>query len=450
MKKMKLQIFAAIVLLASCQQKADQEVEVKTDTGNPFVVVKPEQTPTTATPLARTQEFHKYFNTPENRVKIQFPTPESQYAWQHVTRYYPTVRSARDGEISHLKVEINKAIGAITFSGKDGVVRSVNQHFEELPLDAMLVLHKGNIVFERYKTMEPKTAHITMSCSKVFSSTIIAMLEDEGMIDLSKSVTDYVPELKGSVWETVPVRHVADMQTGLNATEHDEATPDSRTNPDQPFYQWMSTLGLVPNTTGLDDPYQAMVKMKRNKPGGKVFEYNSINPFILARIVEKIEDRPFADVFSDRIWGKIGAEHDATFVVSPQGHALAYGFTSVTLRDFARFGTIFTPSAKVVSKDEILSPSTIQRIQKAGNPEAYPNGYIGKVMTPKFGDDAGKISNAYMWDAIMSDGDMFKSGVGGQGLYVSPSRDLVIVWFTTGTGGEWNEAMGRAIALSID
>ena len=46
-------------------------------------------------------------------------------------------------------------------------------------------------------------------------------------------------------------------------------------------------------------------------------------------------------------------------------------------------------------------------------------------MTQKFSDDAGKISNAYMWDAIMSDGDMFKGGVGGQGLYVSPSRDMV-------------------------
>ncbi len=57
---------------------------------------------------------------------------------------------------------------------------------------------------------------------------------------------------------------------------------------------------------------------------------------------------------------------------------------------------------------------------------------------------------AYQWDAIMSDGDMFKGGVGGQGLYVSPSRDMVAVWFTTGDGTEWNEAMGRAIALNFD
>jgi CubicO group peptidase (beta-lactamase class C family) len=408
----------------------------------------PEQTPASATPLARTQEIHKYFNEPANRVKIQFPSSESQYAWQHLTRFYPTTRIARDGAISPLEVDINSAISDIEFSGKDGVVRTVSQHFEEMPLDAMLVMHKGKIVYERYKTMTPKTAHITMSCSKVFCSTIIAMLEDEGKIDLSKPVTDYIPELKGSVWETVPVRHAADMQTGLNATEHDEPNQDSRTNPDQPFYQWMSTLGLVPNTTGMNDPYQAMRKMKRNKPGGQVFEYSSMNPFLLTNIAENIEDRPFADIFSDRIWGKIGAEHDGTFVATPQGYSLAYGFTNVTLRDLARFGAIFTPSAKILSKETILSPSTVKRIQTAGNPKAYPGGYVGNEMTPKFADDAGKISNAYMWDAIMSDGDLFKGGVGGQGLYVSPGRDLVMVWFTTGDGTEWNEAMGRAIALS--
>jgi CubicO group peptidase (beta-lactamase class C family) len=103
-----------------------------------------------------------------------------------------------------------------------------------------------------------------------------------------------------------------------------------------------------------------------------------------------------------------------------------------------------------VTGASILSADTLKRIQTAGNPAAYAGGYVGGLMTQKFSDDAGKISNAYMWDAIMSDGDMFKGGVGGQGLYVSPSRDMVAVWFTTGDGTEWNEAMGRAIAMSFD
>lgn len=50
----------------------------------------------------------------------------------------------------------------------------------------------------------------------------------------------------------------------------------------------------------------------------------------------------------------------------------------------------------------------------------------------------------------MSNGDMFKGGVGGQGLYVSFSRDVVAAYFTTGDGNGFNEAMARAIAKSFD
>jgi putative component of toxin-antitoxin plasmid stabilization module len=60
------------------------------------------------------------------------------------------------------------------------------------------------------------------------------------------------------------------------------------------------------------------------------------------------------------------------------------------------------------------------------------------------------MTNRYQWDAILSDGDMYKAGVGGQGLYVFPSRDTVIVWFCTGDGENQEETMARAIAKSSD
>jgi hypothetical protein len=41
------------------------------------------------------------------------------------------------------------------------------------------------------------------------------------------------------------------------------------------------------------------------------------------------------------------------------------------------------------------------------------------------------ISNSRQWDNIFPDGDMFKLGFNGQGMYVSPSRDLVIAYFST-------------------
>jgi len=43
----------------------------------------------------------------------------------------------------------------------------------------------------------------------------------------------------------------------------------------------------------------------------------------------------------------------------------------------------------------------------------------------------------------MNDGDFFKSGFGGQGLYISPSRDLVIAFFGTFDEEEKGHEMTR-------
>ncbi|SDG60824.1 serine hydrolase domain-containing protein [Alloyangia pacifica] len=415
----------------------------------PQVAPAQEGTSTADTPLGRVKEIQEYFADPANAVSFQFASPETHYIWQHVSQIFPTARFTRSGMPTVLEAAPDDAIGDISFSGKDGAVRTVAEHFEAMPLDAMLVMKDGKIVYERYKTMGPDMSHITFSASKVFSSTILALLEEEGKVDLSKPVTEYVDQLKGSVWDTVTLREVADMQTGLNGTEHDEPNPDSRTNPQQIWYRWAATLGIFPNQ-GESDTFAVLRAMERNMPGGEVFEYNSINTWLLARVAEEVEDRPFAEIFTDRVWSKIGADHDGDFIMSPNGYALAFGMTSVTLRDFARFGAMFTPSAETVTGSKVISDAVLERIQTSGNPDAYSDGYVGHVMSPKFADAEGQLSNAYMWDAILPDGDLFKGGVGGQGLYVSPSKDLVAVWFTTGDGSEWNEAMARAIALHFD
>ncbi|MEZ4571661.1 MAG: hypothetical protein R2849_15270 [Thermomicrobiales bacterium] len=36
--------------------------------------------------------------------------------------------------------------------------------------------------------------------------------------------------------------------------------------------------------------------------------------------------------------------------------------------------------------------------------------------------------NSWQWDFVTDDGDFYKGGFGGQGLYISPSRDLVVAY----------------------
>ena len=57
------------------------------------------------------------------------------------------------------------------------------------------------------------------------------------------------------------------------------------------------------------------------------------------------------------------------------------------------------------------------------------------------------LANRYQWDIVTPDGDLFKAGVGGQGLWVSPSRDAVVVFFSTGT--QEDETLGAWVGRNI-
>jgi len=283
--------------------------------------------------------------------------------------------------------------------------------------------------------MRPQDKHIWFSSSKVAGSTVMALLEQQGKIDIKKPVSDYIAELKGSEWDTVMVEEALDMANGLDSTEHDEPVQDTRTNPDQVYYQWGVTLGFFVNPDQKErDPFMVMRGMKRKYPGHTAFEYNSINTWVMNRINERVGGKPVNELFSEMVWSKIGAEHDMELAISPQGYLLLFGFTTSTLRDMARFGMIFTPSWNKVAKEKVVSDKQMKCIQTLGNPKAYQGSGEEAYGKRWFGETP--YMNTAQWDHAFEDGAMFKHGNMGQGIYVDPARDFCGIYFGLATNDE--------------
>ncbi|GJM64549.1 serine hydrolase domain-containing protein [Persicobacter diffluens] len=397
-------------------------------------------------------EVSEFLNQAENKVQIQFPNKYSEYAWINMSKYYPTAQVSRKGQPSPLPYAVDQSIGEIQYRNKKAGMISVNEHFSTKPIDAMVVVKEGKIIYERYKTMRPEDKHIWYSVSKVTGSTMMAMLEQEGKVDLNLPVSHYLPELEGAVWDTVKVVEAMDMATGLNGTEHDEEIQNSRTDPDQIWYRWAATsaVGLVPDVRERNESWVDVLRdMQRKTPGHQKFEYNSINTFVMNRIVERIADKPLNELYSEKIWSKAGMEHDTYYLESPSGNTLGFLGINATLRDLARWGMVFTPSCEQIAGEKIISDAIMEKIYDRTYVNMYDKGWIGKKNTISFYDDAGKISNRYQWDAVLSDGDLFKAGVGGQGVYISPQNDMVVAWFSTSDGDNQEEAMARAIVKSV-
>lgn len=396
------------------------------------------------TPLKTIYQYQTFFKDSQNMPQLQRATPKTLYMWQNMSRILKTEMILRDGSISELPLSINPNIASLLFERKDGKPITVNGYFHENPMDAMIVIHKGTIIHEQYKTMRPFDKHNWFSTGKTIAGTMIALLEEEGKVDVSKPVSSYLPLLKNSAWDTVSVLEVLDMATGLDSTEHEEPNDDSTTNPERGWYQWAVTMGLFTGSQSDQSPFNTLKQMNRTKPGNTAFEYNSINTWVLELIVEQVTNKPFSEAFGEAVWRRIGAEADGFIGITPDGYSMGWGFTSSTLRDLARYGMIYTPSWNKVSRQRIISEKILNNIQKGGNPAIFDKGLVGKQMLETFYET--KLTNRYQWDVVFEDGDFYKEGVGGQGLYVSSSRDLIIAWFSTGENNA--RVMARAIATS--
>ena len=92
----------------------------------------------------------------------------------------------------------------------------------------------------------------------------------------------------------------------------------------------------------------------------------------------------------------------------------------MTLRDLARFGLLFTNS-EMNKTNAVIPASYYQNIQMLHNPNL--------TTKSRFSDEL--KFNSYQWDEIYEDHDFYKSGFGGQGLYISSNKNLVIAFFGT-------------------
>ncbi|MEE9364506.1 MAG: serine hydrolase [Cellulophaga sp.] len=277
---------------------------------------------------------------------------------------------------------------------KKGGGLSLNDYIQQVEVNGLIIIHKGKIVFEGYPRMFPTDLHINMLITQTFVSTSIAILEDNGLIDTSKSIDYYFDALKNSGWEGVPVIDILNMSSGI---------------------EW----ALIDDYEVSFDPIIGLATLKSVKSSGTEHQFSNADAMVLTLLVEKISGLTFRDFVEQEIWRKIGTEHSALLGINANGTSVSYADgMSTTLRDLARFGLAFTPSGRT-SANPIISDAHLSKIRNV-------NKNLNKSRDPK----ENKYSS-YQWGAVYDDGDFYKGAHGGQGLYISPTKDLVIAYFGT-------------------
>jgi CubicO group peptidase (beta-lactamase class C family) len=345
-----------------------------------------------------------------------------------MSEFFPHALIHRAGSVATLDPAPDLAVAALLVDTRLGPLPlDAYVHHPDSGVDGIVVVRAGRLVYEAYPRMRSFDKHLLMSVSKPFASTLVAILADRGMLDVDTPVGTHLPEVRGSGWDGVVVRDVLDMASGIDCHE---LSAGADTNPAHPSFRYDASLGLRPASPETPaSTYDYVAGLGRLGLPGEAFQYSSANTFILAWLAERVTGRSFNEALAEEIWAKIGAEGDALIVVSPVGAPAAEGGISATLRDVARFGLLFTPSRSVVSADPIVPAWYVEELQRSGRPSLFAAGDGGYFSAPFAGDPPGH--NAWQWDGVWPDGDFFKVGLSGQGLYVSPSEDLVVAFFGT-------------------
>lgn len=331
----------------------------------------------------------------------------------------PTVNVYRDGPVRELKSRPMPGIADYRVDTPEGEMRFDDFiASEQSTAMGVVILHKGEIVFERYPRMQEHEKPVYWSVAKVFPATIIRLLEERGKIDVNRPIDAYIPKLAKSSYAGTSVRNVLDMASGLDCGDEYESW-------DSCYYLYSMAIGDGFRTDAApDNPYDfvANYEATREAPPGHKFSYSGVNTFVLGWLVEELMDMPFQDAFSREIWTKIGAESDASYIAPRYGIPVTHGGFVSRMRDLARFGLLFTPSYKVVSDEKIISDAHIELLRNGGDPNLRLNAGLPGV------DESGVKHNIYQWDEIYANDNFFKGGWAGQGLIVNPSRDVVAVF----------------------
>ncbi|MBN7771343.1 beta-lactamase family protein [Marinobacter daepoensis] len=285
--------------------------------------------------------------------------------------------------------------------------------------DGLLVLHEGKVVYEHYSgCLNDAGKHAAMSMTKSLTGLLAEILVVEGRLDEKARVATLVPELRDSAFGNATVRQVMDMTTALQYSE-------DYANPKADIWAYSRAASPLPKPegyTGPDGYFEYLETVKGNGKHGEAFGYRTINSDALGWIIARVTGKDVAQLLSERIWQKIGAEQDAYLTVDAKGTPFAGGGLSAGLRDLGRVGQLMLEEGSL-NGQRLFPKTVVENIRAGGDRNAFAKaGYT----TLKGG------SYRSMWWVFHNDHGAFAArGVHGQTIYVDPTANMVIARFSS-------------------
>jgi CubicO group peptidase (beta-lactamase class C family) len=281
----------------------------------------------------------------------------------------------------------------------------------------LIILQDGQIRLEKYAMDYNASGRWTsFSVAKSFTSTLVGAAVKDGFIkSLDDKVTVYIPDLKGSAYDDVSVRQLLTMTSGVKWNE-DYTDPKSD----------VALFNLQKPEPGIDVTVSYMKKLPREAPAGSKWVYKTGETNLIGVLVSSATKKSLSAYLTEKLWKPFGMQQDAAWLLGATDHEISGCCVSAALRDYARFGQF------------ILGGGV------AGGQKILPDDWLPRATTKQADIGAPGRGYGYQW-WTNDDGSFAAQGIFGQGIFIDPSRKLVIA-----TNGNWPKASYDGESLGAD
>lgn len=348
--------------------------------------------------------------------------PFNRWGYLHARELVPTAGIDRGvGPVTELPRQ-EHGIEHVMFQLR-GRTHTVGQMLADTQTDGYLVLHEGRLIAERYANgMTPATPHLLQSVSKSLTSALAGVLVDQGRLDPTGLVVDYVRELRGTSFEGCTVQHLLDMRAGTRFSEaYEDGHADIRMSEQVSGWRPRTTPGLPASL------YEYMPSLPNAREHGQSFDYRSILTDVLGWVLERASSVRFAELFSREVWSRIGAERDGYVTVDSHGCALADGGICVTLRDLGRFGLLYLNDG-AIGGQQVVSAEWVRRLSR---PDGQLSSVFGGALSVPGVTTAETMYHDQWWILDPTRGIHVGLGIHGQLLLIHRPSQTVIVKLST-------------------
>jgi len=220
----------------------------------------------------------------------------------------------------------------------------------------VLVSEKGQTIFKKAYGIADRELNVAMttdmkfriaSISKPFTAIVLLQLVDEGIIRLDGKITDYVPDYKGKMGDSITIEQLLTHTSGILQS----LDPEKEAIQERLYHSLRDMVRYAEESDLYFEP-------------GTGFHYSNLAYNLLAYIAESVTNKSFDRLLAERIFEPLGMNNTKQYDAATIEKNLSKGYEYKLLRGYEKTGC-FDPSYTVGPGGLISNVEDLCKFDKA-------------------------------------------------------------------------------------